>query len=147
MAPEIVAIPERYALTAKATCNHKELGPIIGGLFGSLMERYPEAELLYPPCLFYLQWREDDCDIEAAVFIDPLSLPGEALKTYPAQRAAVHVHIGPYEKLHESWAILWQQFKEAGLTTNEQIWDCYVTDPGEEPDPAKWETELYIGIQ
>jgi effector-binding domain-containing protein len=74
--------------------------------------------------------------------------PGEI----PAGRYATVIHAGPYERLVDTtrdllaWAeengVQWQ----AHATGNAEAWagrfEFYLTDPAEEPDPEKWETEL-----
>ncbi len=145
---EIVDVPEAQALVASATCAHSQLGPVIGEAFGGLMQRYPDAELIDAPRIYYRRWAENDCDIDAAAVIDPASVPGAHLTTYPACRAVMSTHVGPYDGLADAWMQLWAEVQAAGLQpAASPPWDSYVTDPGEEPDSSQWVTEIYIPIE
>src|SRR5262249_59166819 len=74
----------------------------------------------------------------------------------PAGRYASLVHWGPYEQLYDANAALIGWAKERGVkwdvaaTPEGDRFGCrleiYRTDPREEPDPAKWETEVAIRV-
>lgn len=56
-------------------------------------------------------------------------------------------HTGPYETLNETYAVLENWLQEKGMARNGPNWEWYVTDPGDEPDPANWRTEVYFPVQ
>lgn len=70
----------------------------------------------------------------------------------PAGRYAVLRHTGPYDGLVASHAALQQWAAEHGVqfdthdTARGSAWggrvEHYLTDPSQEPDPAKWETDV-----
>jgi len=74
----------------------------------------------------------------------------------PAGRYASLVHRGPYDELYDTNAVLIGWAKERGIhwdaeeTAAGTRFGCrleiYRTDPRQEPDPAKWETEVAIRI-
>lgn len=57
------------------------------------------------------------------------------------------VHLGPYEELRESYIAVQTWLETQGLTPRSAHWEQYVTDPGEEPDPSKWQTDIYWPVQ
>jgi AraC family transcriptional regulator len=65
----------------------------------------------------------------------------------PAGRAAVTIHHGPYDSLPESYQELEKWMREQGLSAAGAPWETYLTDPGERPDPATWETEIVQPVQ
>jgi AraC family transcriptional regulator len=65
----------------------------------------------------------------------------EAL-TVPAGRAVVALHRGPYDGLPNTYIAIESYLEEHGLTASGPPWESYLTDPGERPDPATWETEV-----
>lgn len=71
----------------------------------------------------------------------PLDDGIEAL-TIPAGRAAVAIHRGPYDRLPESYQEIEKWMRGQGLTAAGAPWETYLTDPGDHPDPATWETEI-----
>jgi effector-binding domain-containing protein len=66
----------------------------------------------------------------------------------PAGRYAVLLYTGPYENLVSVTAGLleWAEAHNVAWKMDGEEWgsrlEWYLTDPGEEPDSAKWETEL-----
>ena len=62
--------------------------------------------------------------------------------TIPAGRAVVAVHRGPYETLPESYQQIEKWMREQQMPASGAPWETYLTDPGERPDPATWETEI-----
>lgn len=65
----------------------------------------------------------------------------------PAGRAATAIHRGPYETLQESYQGIEKWMREQGLSAAGAPWETYLTDPGEQPDPALWETEIVQPVQ
>jgi effector-binding domain-containing protein len=59
-------------------------------------------------------------------------------------KSAVMMHIGPYEKLHESWNVLHTWVRESDDVEINFIGavELYLTDPEMESDPNKWKTQL-----
>lgn len=146
---QIVDVPESIALVRRTRCRNEQLGPEIGRLYGEIMQGNPDAELASPPCLYYTLWEPEECEVEAALPVDPASVyhPASELKTYPACRAARWIHVGPYTELHNAWLRLWDAIRAQGLQPSGSApWDCYVTDPGEVESPDELMTELYVPI-
>nr|MDT0661339.1 AraC family transcriptional regulator [Micromonospora sp. DSM 115978] len=67
--------------------------------------------------------------------------------TVPACRAAVTIHRGPYDSLPDSYQQIEKWMREQGLVAAGPPWETYLTDPGDHPDPATWETELVQPIR
>lgn len=76
--------------------------------------------------------------------------------TLPAGRYASLVYRGPYDNLYDANAVLIGWAKERGIrwdvreTPEGDRFGCrleiYMTDPNEEPDPKKWETQIAIRL-
>ncbi|GLI28367.1 DNA gyrase inhibitor [Agromyces rhizosphaerae] len=60
----------------------------------------------------------------------------------PAGTVASTMHVGPYETLGTTWDELGRAVAERGLVPSDTMWECYLSDPEEEPDPAAWRTEV-----
>lgn len=56
---------------------------------------------------------------------------------------------GNYDHLEEAYQAGYDYIYQKGLTIDGKnpIFEIYVTDPGEEPNPANWITEVYIPIE
>lgn len=64
----------------------------------------------------------------------------------PGGPAAVAVHVGPYDRLGETYAAMERWMEANGCRPGGAPWEAYVTDPGEHPDPKDWRTEIYWPI-
>lgn len=132
---------------ARATCTSTEMGPVIEGLFSTLVAQAGEAIQSGAPRLYYLEWTPERVVIEAAIPLEPgQSLPGVEMKTYPECTAFNTAHTGPYQGLSETWTELWREAQSRGMKGNGPPWDEYVTGAMDDPNPANWVTELYIPI-
>ncbi len=59
-----------------------------------------------------------------------------------AARVLRTVYTGPYDGLGEAWGQFTGQIEADGHSTAPNLWECYLTNPEECPDPAAYETEL-----
>lgn len=103
-----------------------------GGTFaGQPFSRYPE----FGPGAITLE--------AGMPLIAPVAGEGdiEAL-TLPGGPAAVAVHGGGYETMHETYTALERWIAEQGRQPAGPPWEVYVTDPANHPDPADWRTEI-----
>jgi effector-binding domain-containing protein len=60
----------------------------------------------------------------------------------PAATVARTVHRGGYDGLASAWGEFEGWILANGHTTAEDFWECYLTGPESNPDPANWRTEL-----
>lgn len=75
----------------------------------------------------------------------------------PSGRYGSAIHVGPYDGLIGAVDNLLQWADSKGLEWDKssaddgEHWSCrleiYLTDPSQEPDPAKWETQLAFRLQ
>jgi effector-binding domain-containing protein len=70
--------------------------------------------------------------IAAAGEVEPFELPGG--------RAVTGMHVGPYEKLAETYDRLMTWTRAEGLALGHAMWESYLSDPSAEPDPNTWRT-------
>jgi effector-binding domain-containing protein len=76
--------------------------------------------------------------------------------TLPGGRYVTATHVGPYDQLVPAVRDLLEWAQQQGLTWDKQDspegdrWGCrleiYPVSPAEQPDPAKWETELVFRL-
>lgn len=64
----------------------------------------------------------------------------------PGGEVAVAIHVGPYDTLSETYAAIEAWVKEQGRTPSGPPWESYLTDPGEVPNPAEWQTEVCMPL-
>jgi RNA polymerase sigma-70 factor, ECF subfamily len=111
-------------------------------LFGWLGEHgVPPAG---PPFIRYLEVdMERELVIDLGVPVSERVVPDERVRSdvLPAARWIVAVHVGHFDGLRGAHAALQEWARRQGLEWRESV-EWYVTDPREEPDSSRWETEL-----
>jgi effector-binding domain-containing protein len=60
----------------------------------------------------------------------------------PGGRAVTAVHVGPYDRLEQTYQELTEWAASEGLQLAEHMWETYLSDPSAEPDPATWRTAI-----
>jgi AraC family transcriptional regulator len=128
----------------------QNLGPMFGDVF--LFGQQAGVALGGPPLARYMEFGPGMVTIDAGVPIatefagdDPSGkVRGEAL---PGGMVATTMHIGPYDKLTEAHAAMEVWIDEQGLRSRGPLWESYVTDPADYPDPNDWKTEIFWPVE
>ncbi|MBS1568653.1 MAG: SRPBCC family protein [Bacteroidetes bacterium] len=104
------------------------------------------------PSGLYFEW--DTAGMQTDVFagipveVAPgTKLDGLVLQEVPAGKALKVVYHGAYDKSGDAHEAAHDMMKANGLEMNGPVIDEYVTDPGQEPDTAKWVTNIYYPIK
>jgi effector-binding domain-containing protein len=102
-----------------------------------------------PPFARYHGMPGATVDVETGFPVQGFTSAGDVqATTLPACRAAVAVHVGSYDGLAHTWEALMGWAGEQGLQRQgDDFWEVYLTDPGTEPDPSTWRTQLVQPIQ
>lgn len=97
-----------------------------------------------PPFARYHSIMNGTIDIEAGATVREKIADGDRVKAseLPGGKAAVTWHFGPYNELPKTHKLLEDWMKAQKLEPNGGFWEVYWTDPGIEPDPAKWRTQI-----
>ena len=113
--------------------------PEVGGAVAAL-----GAEMTGPPFSRYHRNNGRTIDLEAGIPVKRKVEGKGRVKAseLPAGRVAVTWHVGPYDSLPKSYARLESWLKAQPLKTRGGYWEIYWTDPGIEPDPARWRTKV-----
>lgn len=160
-APEITATQRQEQPTAmvREKVPMAELSDFFGRAFSSVMAAVQERGLqpAGPPFGMYHGMPTDVVDVEAGF---PLTAPFAAGEdggmtidgghgqsavtagTLPAGPAYVAMHTGPYDSLQRTYQALVERMQADGVAPADLMWEQYLTDPGEEPDQSKWQTQV-----
>lgn len=86
----------------------------------------------------------DVVDVEAGFpASEPIEPSGAVVPgVLPGGRVAEAIHVGSYDALQEAYAEVQRYFREQNLTPGDVMWESYLSDPGSEPDPARWRTQI-----
>ena len=134
----------------KTTARLQDLGEVMGQLFPEVHGHIIESGQVPAgmPLAIYHEMMGHEVEVECAI---PVAAPmaGTArirAGELPAGTAARAVHLGPYENLKQTWGALFAWVGAKGLEPAGAPWEVYVTDPGQEPDPSKWRTEIFMPV-
>jgi effector-binding domain-containing protein len=88
-------------------------------------------------------------DLEAGIPVKaPIQASGRVKASeLPAGRAAMTWHVGSYHELQKSYDRLGDWLAEENLVSRGGFWEIYWTDPGLEPDPSSWRTQIYWPVE
>jgi effector-binding domain-containing protein len=155
--PKVVERTEQPYVAIKSVVRREEIGGTAGGLFGEAFGWLAGRGLAVAGAPFFRYLAidmEHGLEIEFAL---PTAgrVPGDdrvLAGVTPAGRYASLIHRGPYEQLYDANVALGEWIKEQGLNVEVvkspegDKFGCrleiYLTDPGVERDPEKWETEV-----
>lgn len=103
-----------------------------------------------------LTWTWDEeagtTDMAAAIPLAPAPDPGQPNETIATSAGNMHVYdtmlvfdyYGPYEGVKSAYTEMMSWLAAQGKEMIPPSVEQYVTDPGTEPDPAKWLTKVYV---
>lgn len=88
-------------------------------------------------------------DIEAGIPVaTPITAKGRVRPgELPGGRVASTWHVGSYHELPRTYARLEAWMEAEALTAGGPFWEVYWTDPGIEPDPSTWKTEVLWPVE
>ena len=147
---EIRDVPEQKLLVKKTTCSQSAIGPAFGQAIHSVGDciRASDAKMISMPYAVYLDWRATDCDLAAGCKVGGnVALDGGCeWLTLTGGAHAFASHLGPYDQLKETHEAIMAWCKANGKTMTGPCWETYPVDPGVEPDPSKWQTDVYYPV-
>jgi effector-binding domain-containing protein len=147
----VVAIKEQDYMGIREVVEVSAIPAKMGELFGELFGFVGRKGIqpVGPPFAYYYSFSPEKIDMECGV---PVSIPigGEGrvqAGKLPSGNALRAVHIGPYDRLEETYNAMMAYAKEMDLNLEEAMWEYYLTDPDSEPDPSKWMTEIFVLVR
>lgn len=102
-----------------------------------------------PPILRTLAMDADGMEVEVGWPVaGTFEVDGEVHgSTLPGGPAAVAEYLGPYEEIGPAYEAVQSWCAEHGREIAGPPWEVYLSDPQEEPDPAKWRTDVCFPLR
>lgn len=143
-------VPEQHVAAVRISTSQDGISEAMAQAFPRLYQTVTEAGAVPagPPLTRYFSFGGPTIEFECAIPLQaPFAGAGDIeAGTIGGGEAAVAIHMGPYDTIHETWAALTSWLGRQGREPSGPGWEYYLTDPGEEPDPAKWVTEVYLPV-
>jgi effector-binding domain-containing protein len=159
--PKIVDRPEQHTVGIRAWVALPEFSSVIDKLFPEVfawLEKQGIAPAGAPFIRYHVINMETQMEVEIGVPVAK-AVPGNgrvSADVLPAGRYATLLYTGHYSGLMEAngvlidWAkekgIKWDRWDDARGDAFRSRYESYITDPGKEPNPDKWETEVAIKL-
>jgi effector-binding domain-containing protein len=130
--------PGRHLAVVSFPWSHEDVAERMSAAFGSVVDYLARNGIrITGPAIGYYE-RRPECAMVSAGFVvdeliegdghvDPLTLPpGDTIST---------VHVGPYERLPETYAVLQEHATLNHLVLDQHVmWEEYLSEPDVEPD-------------
>lgn len=144
---EIRHVPHQDTAVIHLRCRPDDISTSMGEAFGRVFAAVGQAGASPTGPVFtrYFEFGPESVDFESGVAV-AAPFPGVG-DVQPGElgggEAAVGLHIGPYDSLHLTYSQMQTWIVSQGRRPASVMWEVYLTDPEEEPDPARWRTEVY----
>ena len=116
--------------------------------YGQVLEavRAQRAAPVGPPFAMYHGMPGATVDVEAGFPVSAeVPASGEVVPgTLPAGEAVEAVHVGPYDRLADTYADVQAWMAEHHLSSGADMWESYLSDPQSEPDSSRWRTLVVV---
>ncbi len=149
----VVSLVMRPALCERVQVPAAQIGPQMGESLGKVFQYVMShgGQPAGPPYSRYYNFGEPTVDFESGMpLVAPIApgdglqateIPGLSATEVPGLRGVTTVYTGPYDGLGQAWQELYAWLGANGFTSTAAL-EEYLTDPGAEPDPSKWQTRL-----
>lgn len=143
---EIEELPPRTAAVVTAEVPLDGLTDFFAGAFSAVMAAVADQGLTPagPPFAYYPAAPTEVVQVTAGFPVVGTVSPAAEVRpfTLPGGRAVVAMHVGPYDTLEQTYHGILEWISAQGLTPAAAMWEEYLSDPGQEPDPATWRTRV-----
>lgn len=149
----IVELPERKVISVVDSCDWSDMGQKMEQMFGELygMQHSGKCQFTGAPFTIYHKWDEDT---QFSVFENCIPVDHEVAnkgrvqyKVIPATRAVKGEYFGPYDQMYGMYVALDHYVKDFSLEESGGPIEEYITDPTQEPDTSKWQTNIYFPVR
>ena len=130
----------------------------LAGFFGTAFQQASQAvgkaglQITGSPSGLFYKWDEagKQTDVFAGIPVKAdtgATVEGLKMVTVPAGRALLIAYHGNYDGTEEAHYAMDDMMKASGLELRDAVIEEYMTDPTQEPDTAKWLTNIYYPIK
>ena len=144
--PTILQTEKQLTAAIRLTIPRSEMQHVMGPGIGELMATVAAQgkSLSRPWFTRHFRMTPEQFDFEICVPIsEPIVPAGRVVNSFlPASKVARTIYHGPFEELGSAWGEFGTWIENAGHKEDEWLWETYLTDPSENPDPSTWQTEL-----
>jgi AraC family transcriptional regulator len=141
---KVVMTMPQQAIAIREKVKVGEIPQAFGEMFRELAPvLQKDVRCVGPPFAYYHSWSNDETDMEVGFPIAGEGITKGRIRPFqlPAVEAATIMHVGPYDKLMETYNVLLEWMKANGKKPASYMWEEYINSPDEVP-PDKLMTRL-----
>lgn len=143
---EIRKVESVKAISKRVRCSLQEIAQAMGQAYGEIAQKAGPT-LAGAPYVIYFNEDMNDLDMELGFPTTAGEAPeGLDLTTIPAGEVATAKHIGPYDKLEDTYVKLMSFIAEQGRDKDSWMYEWYLNDPAE-VSPEELVTEVMIPLK
>jgi effector-binding domain-containing protein len=144
---KIADIAPQRAMAIRETVSNEAIANVMGEFFGEVIGYMTSHNIqpLGPPFAYYYSYDQNTTDMEVG-FPCSETKKGEGrvkATTIPGGKVVTAVHIGPYDKLVDSYNEMLRWMSEHSLKPKKEMWERYLTSPESMQDTSQHITELF----
>ena len=144
--PQILQTDPQLTAVIHLTVPREEIQEVMGPGISELMATVAAQGIAPAGPWFshHLKMNPEIFDFEISVPITAPIVAAGRVKPgqLPASTVARTIYRGPYEGLGDAWSEFIDWIEAEGHTPAPNLWECYLTGPEANADPATWCTEL-----
>jgi effector-binding domain-containing protein len=146
-------MPEQMVLVVRDSAGPATYGQIMGKAFGEVMNFVKNNKLVCrsAPFAIYLKWdsvtMNSVMDLGMAVEKAEKGKGRIRVEKIPAMKVLIAHYFGPYDKTASVYYAMEKYIKESGMEETGGPWEIYVTDPTQEKDPMKVQTDIMFPVK
>lgn len=150
---QVETIASQPAASVRLEIDASKVSDTLAAVFGEVVGTVTEqgVEMTGPPFSRYhrIDTEKQRIDLEAGIPVKSAIQPSGRVKPseLPGGRVATTWHVGSYHQLQQSYDRLGKWLEDQKLTARGGFWEVYWTDPGLEPDPSTWRTQLLWPVE
>lgn len=146
---EIVTTEAKAAIAIREKVRAGDVPQVMSAMFGELMPLLQgEVVCTGPPFAFYHSLSFVEMDMEVGFPVMGKGISKGRVKPFelPSVKAAVTIHIGPYDKLAETYQRMMEWMNANGHQYAGYMWEEYLNSPSDTPE-NKLMTRLIMPIK
>lgn len=146
---EIIQTRAQKAIAIRCKVKENEIPQAMGMMFAELVPLLGSRVMCTgPPFTLYHAWSDDEVDMDVGFPVEGGEVIEGRVRTIelPAVKAAVTTHIGPYDRLVDTYGQLMSWMERNGHHPADIMWEEYLNSPEETP-PEQLSTRIYWPIR
>lgn len=133
---EVITTKPQPAISIREKVKVNDISQQMGRMFDELCPLLKgEVVCAGPPFALYHSWSDDETDMDVGFPVTGKAITKGRVRPFelPAVKAVVGMHVGPYDKIVDSYNKMMEWIKVNGYEPAEYMWEEYLNSPDEVP--------------